>query len=422
MISNWAVIKCRFADDVGPVVRSDADYLDLFTGSGVGTHNMVDYFRDASHGSLDLSGSKVFGWFTIPTKRAEYRPDLKAPTPPLVNRDGLVAVCRKAALDAGIDLSGFAGVMITMNGAVDLFGYVGGMTAFCSSDNLEPSLLAQEMGHGYGLDHSRREGSAVDYQDVFDTMSTASALEAVDPRWDHIGPGLNAANMRGRGWLDDTRVWRASGAAAAVTTTITLRPLHRHDLPGNLAAELPSGQLVEFRIPAGWDHGLPGARVLVHEFWDNHSYLMTSTSGKYALEVGDEFRVGDGPDGSRTSIKVASIDVNAEEATLELNYSFVIEPVHVKWPVPIRLTIPELVAQAKALLDNGRFIPVPGKTAGVEILRPLSVLGAAEDHTDLAVRTAVRRSAWTDIAAIAARELAAFDALRTPAPRPDNQI
>ena len=59
----------------------------------------------------------------------------------------------------------------------DLFGGLNGVV--CGDDGansalsgLSPSLLGQEMGHGYGLNHSRREGSTVDYTDPFDVMST----------------------------------------------------------------------------------------------------------------------------------------------------------------------------------------------------------------------------------------------------------
>ena len=229
MISNWAILLCKFADDTS-TTRPMQDYRDLFTGSGTGTNNMTDFFRDVSHGKLDTTGSQVFGWYTIALKTAEFEHTQEG-------RNKLVAACKQAGVDAGVDLSKYSGVVVSMNGVVDLFGYVGGMTAFCSSDNLEPSLLGQEMGHGYGLDHSRRDGSEEDYQDIWDTMSTAGAREAPDPRWTHIGPGLNAANMRGRDWLDESRVWKPG--PDNFKTTIILRPLHRRDLPGYLAAELP---------------------------------------------------------------------------------------------------------------------------------------------------------------------------------------
>src|SRR3954447_707953 len=58
--SPWAILVVSFNDDPTPS-PSLAGYQQLFTGSGAGMMNMVDYFADMSHGKLDLSGSQVFG-------------------------------------------------------------------------------------------------------------------------------------------------------------------------------------------------------------------------------------------------------------------------------------------------------------------------------------------------------------------------
>ena len=64
MTVRWAVLKCKFADDDSETPPDDL-YERLFTEAGNGSSNMVDYFRDVSHGQLDLSMSKVFGWFEL---------------------------------------------------------------------------------------------------------------------------------------------------------------------------------------------------------------------------------------------------------------------------------------------------------------------------------------------------------------------
>jgi hypothetical protein len=143
-------------------------------------------------------------------------------------------------------------------GQVDLCGWTGGMAALCDSYSLQPSLLGQEMGHGYGLDHARRDGSADDYNDPWDVMSTAAfpAMQQPDPEFSSVGPGLNAWNMRSRGWLDESRVWTTPTGHAG-EYTVELRPLHRRDLRGSLAAEV-GPYLVEFRVPERWDAAIPG--------------------------------------------------------------------------------------------------------------------------------------------------------------------
>ena len=51
--SSWAILRCKFNDDDSEPFPTDY-YQDLFTSSGNGSQNMVDFFRDVSHGTLDL--------------------------------------------------------------------------------------------------------------------------------------------------------------------------------------------------------------------------------------------------------------------------------------------------------------------------------------------------------------------------------
>src|SRR6516164_4331698 len=132
--------------------------------------------------------------------------------------------------------------------------------------------------------------------------------------------------MRSRGWLDETRVW--SGPDGGFDETVTLRPLVRRDLPGYLAAEIPGGYLVEFRVRDGWDGAIPRAAVLVHRFDGGHSYLMPSNMGTSDLVAGDSFgdpRPANPPPlkslfNSFERVDVLAIDAGAQQATIRLRY------------------------------------------------------------------------------------------------------
>ncbi len=127
-------------------------------------------------------------------------------------------------------------------------------------------------------------------------------------------------------WLDETRVWQ--GPDAGFDETLTLRPLARHDLPGYLAAEIPGGYLVEFRVRDGWDGAIPRAAVLVHRFDGGHSYLMPGNLGTSDMVAGDSF--GDpepvNPPPAKSlfnsfeRVEVLAIDAGAQEATIRLRY------------------------------------------------------------------------------------------------------
>lgn len=352
--SPWAVLLVRFSDDTEPSPAL-TKYQHLFTSSGSGSLNMVDFFNDMSHGKVDASGTKVFGWYTLPMKRADYVGNV-SPPPGKQDRGGLLALAKSTATSSGVNLSDFAGVVVSGLEQVDLCGWVGGMAALCDSDSLSPSLLGQEMGHGYGLDHARLQGSTADYQDPWDVMSTAAfpSMQAPHSEFRTVGPGLNAWNMRSRGWLDETRVWTAP--TPSWNGVVQLRPLHRTDLPGFLAAQI-GPYLVEFRVPERWDAAIPRACVLVHRFQDNHSYLMPSSSGSQDIVEGGKFVSGDPSHLSGYyAAEVTHIDAQNRTATVSLHQ----RPAQL---VPILEGIQLLggvaVDGGGAILVGGRIIKVP---------------------------------------------------------------
>ncbi len=322
----WAVLLCRFKDtlsdppDMKPNFRSLCQKF--FTPQpAYGTFNAVQFFQDVSHGSLDLSGSQVFpssGWFTLDANLNDLVAPTDPPPPgwqPKISRDSMMALAKKTASDQGVPLGNFlGGVTLVFNRAVGgsqggswggIPPNVGVFSDYRYVQNNGTESYGQEMGHAYGLDHSRSDDpkinllgcdpSTLDYRDPWDGMSTACAYFAPDPDFGARGPGFNAWNMRGRRWLDESRVWR--GTANPFDQVVQLSPLHRHDLPGLLAAELPpidGHYLVEFRIKDRWDAAIPRSAVLVHrfegiigQFLGAHSYIMSGTNGNQDLAEGD---------------------------------------------------------------------------------------------------------------------------------------
>jgi hypothetical protein len=362
MQSNWAILRVQFSDDKDTDWPPASKYDDLFTSAGSGKMGLVDFFSDMSHGQLDLSGSKVFGPYKIPYKRSDYV-GRWVPNPPAgkVNADGLFSVAKSFATNAGVNLNDYAGVIATFIGHVDLFGWIGGMAAFCDSFSLDVSGLPQEIGHGYGLNHSRALGSVQDYNDPWDVMSTYNAHMAPNKEFTLVGPGLNAWNMRSRGWLDETRVY----IATTIDTIVTLRPLHRRDLPGYLAAQVGE-YLVEFRVPQRWDAAIPRACVLVHSFWDNHSYLVTSQNGNQDFVKGDKFIFIRPEYQFSGSVEVISIDVPNLTATVRLTQEHTLPPN----PVTVGQILGGVAIDAGGVIVvGGKVIPVPPRGPELGLLQ-----------------------------------------------------
>jgi hypothetical protein len=288
----------------------------------------------------------------------------------LGGRQALIDWAKQAATNAGVNLADYFGVVVCMNVPTDLFGG-GGRQAVCDNNSMQPSLLGQEMGHGYGLDHARANGSEDDYQDPYDIMSTANAYETPDVTYTDIGPGLNAATMSSQSWLDNARVWKTSGD---FDTTVPLRPLHRHRLPGYLAARV-GAFLAEYRAREFWDNNAQFPVVLVHRFQNNHSYIMPATDGRKGLYAGSVFQLNTAY--FRHRVEVLQIDDQSETAYVRLQFTSLIRP-HLE--IGARQLVADTASDGSGgyVLIGNNIVPIPSRSSAMTLLEQAAALHAPE--------------------------------------------
>ena len=134
MNTPWAILLTHFSDDdTEPFQKSR--YEEIFTTSGAGKWNMVDFFRDMSHGILDLSGSKVFGWLKLDQKASEYTGSGANPA----GRKQLIQWARDKAVEKKIKVGDFFSVVLVFNKDLDLFGGPNGVV--CGDDAVNQTKL-----------------------------------------------------------------------------------------------------------------------------------------------------------------------------------------------------------------------------------------------------------------------------------------
>ncbi len=378
----WAIVLARYADK--PNVPQPVDYYqDFYTRAGTG--GVVDYWREVTFGNLDLTGSQVFGWLTMPHSSTE----LTGMTFPGA-RSTLVQWGRDAAAAAGVNLSPFRNVLVVHNYGVD-HGAAGNGVLIVQSDPLvcEFGFICHEMGHGHGLPHSWSANTDFQYGDSWDIMSFATTTPLFPISFKGAAGvasvGLNARNVQALGVLEPSRVWSPPGPD--FSATVTLDPLNQAQIgnhgalvvsvpPGATRPARPDGSTwtVEFHRKAGWDQPIAQDAVTIHQVrTDTLSYLQPTiwssfTSGQQFVTPAPELYV-----------KVAAIGGNPSTATLRI------------WDLPEGCLRKEDSKPKVYLIQNGtkRWVTSPavlfalGKNWGDVRVVPDGALGSVPDGPDV---------------------------------------
>jgi hypothetical protein len=278
----WAVILCRFRDGVAgsaKEVETGRLYHDMFTP---GTGGLVEYWRDASLGAIDITGSRVFGPVMVDIPRTaagvgdgEDRRTLlrraiqaaqRSGHDPLTGFHGQIAVYTenwsKRGAPAGADWSDPVWGKYWIDGSAS-----GAHVTLTPPHNGD--VTAHEMGHGFGLSHDVSDNGLTAYGDPCCVMSQKSTFE----RWGvPFGPAICVPHLIQAGWMYRRRIHHDAGGWQTQPDGIAL-PLAATDDPGApapLALRLTRTRdgetwdyLIEHVRPTGWNRGLHSALVLV---------------------------------------------------------------------------------------------------------------------------------------------------------------
>lgn len=277
----WVTLLCKFAD-VADEPRDTAYFTDMLSND---PGRLDRYWREVSYDKVDIVGSEVYGWFTLPFARVHYVPLNPDGSDGAADLDALWDDCTQVA-DASVDFTPFVGINTMYNANLDCCAWGGGRGATLDGvdkfwySTWEPpwgyaneAPLAHEMGHGFGLPHANNsDGDSSPYDNPWDVMSDA---------WDHAGsdPTFGAQPKHVSIWSRDHLGWIDAQRKITVSEDgrVTGIVLDRSSLVGSTNAQmievtLPPPQpeshyyVIEARtrVP-GFEANLAGNAVIIHE-------------------------------------------------------------------------------------------------------------------------------------------------------------
>ena len=425
---RWAILLCGVPGQDSTITRRDRqDFVDLFVNNGA--NSMNQYWRAASNNTISLDGSQVFGWVDLPDSFSE-----------ITNRaQRIVAAATYFSTleddEHAVDFRNFDGILVVTDADVDLTGRrlptpiaLNGETrsyrlVICFQDHVH-AQIAHEMGHAFGLDHSfdtdpnshspDHDGRPGAYGDAWDIMSAMVSLRPHNrPPFGDAGALLNAVNMERLGWLPSSRIAAVPANSAA---TLNLRPLHRPDLSGPLAAKV-GALYVEFRIDTpsndrfnNWDEGLRRPAVLVHINAisphdriadDTHSVLLNNAFGVQDLQAGGVLDVGNSrwPYKDYTRIEVLAVDMESLTATVAVRHRSArpepVDPGIIQW----------ILEGVIGIGPDGGIVKVPPRQPVRDILVGLAMHELAQQIENEEERRLTMKASMNMIARIARREI-----------------
>ena len=271
----WISILCKFKD-ISAEPYTPAYFSGMYSSAYPGLDH---YWREVSYNNINVVGSgAVAHWYTLPKNRLDY---ISGSSFNL----GLAETDCTAAADADVNFSLYDGANLMFNS--DLDGYAWGGSSYYSHDGKrlrmtwEPpwgyediTVIAHEMGHGFGFPHSSYK---LTYDNVWDVMSDTWSYCSL--LTDNTTYGTYGYGCLGQGTISyhkNLDGWIAAGKKVTVSSgsygVYTLERLAQPQTANLLMITLPVAgdpnsryYTVEARRRVGYDLKLPGDAVIIHE-------------------------------------------------------------------------------------------------------------------------------------------------------------
>ncbi len=290
----YLTLLLKFADTAGKTPRPRSYFEQLM---GPTEPSLGGVFTSLSYGRIDLRGSRVMGWLTLPrTRRAYFKGD-GAFNFARVLEDAVTAAGASHTVDrfAGINLmfnmrafgdvaAGYGGkATLEVNGKPQTFG----VTWLAYADQ---AVWVHEMGHSMGMPHSSGPYRKT-YDSRWDVMSQ-SYLDK-DERYGYVAQSTIAHHRELAGWVTaDEKCVIPRGEQHAVTLETLNVPAPAGEYQMVVAPVDPSSRqyyTAEARQQAGCDRVIPGSGVVLHQ--------VDTFRGDRQAQVVDQDRNGNPNDG-----------------------------------------------------------------------------------------------------------------------------
>ena len=272
----WVTIMCKFSDKADE--PNDVSY---FNGMYSSTNGLNDYWKELSFDIANINGSGVggTGWYTLPYTVSHYNESgTKGGTEDLY---ALADDCIAAA-DADVDYTLYEGINMMFNFDFD-YGYAWGGSIYRTLDGefkrwsitWEPpwsyrdiSVIAHEMGHGFGLPHSDAPGMGT-YDNPWDVMSKDryNCSASTDPTYGCMAQHTISYHKDMLGWIPSARKLTVS---SGTETTVVLEDLaspatSNYQMVKVMIGDTSSYYSLEARKFTGYDVKVPDEGIVIHD-------------------------------------------------------------------------------------------------------------------------------------------------------------